>query len=1361
MHVFLLTAFLFLCSVAQEDRGLKLLNEFTTGKERIVDELAKKAAEAFQERPRHVETCVCSRHSCSNEIGPDAKCSGALGSLPECGDCGNSTLDYTSTAVLLAPGSHPQKLSAQVRESLCTYRGLTPVFKDLDVTTWTYVASVDGTFRSYPVRHQRKEGGEEHFQGCSSFDPRVRPWYVAASTGPKDVVIVVDTSGSMVERWNLTKKALLSLLDTFTFTDYVNIVTFSDKAETLAQSTPLLAATPDNLQTLKDSLRRVRVLGGTDFNQAFQQAFGLLEEASKETAERTSSGCSKVIIFLTDGVNCCSPGELLSNIEDRQVDLEAKTGSRALVFTFSMGRDADDSVPKQIACANNGAWSFFEDGEDPLLKLNSYYTFLAAARYPGRSTWITPFDDAFGLGRLTSVAKPVYSPNGRNGTTGAMIAVVGHDVELKELELANVPSDTIVEELASLSRGCDELNLGGCQLQVQRDHSVDHATCPDRLPKKKCYEFRRRWYQRVDDKSSWYAAKTTCKEKGGKLVSIRSDQHLSFIASLSSPEGSWVGGRTSSEREFSWEAELVAPLSSISDYWARSPAFLSRDSCAKIDPRGVKRNMLLSACDDWTSFICEFESKPKFCKRSVGKVDPDSFFEVPPLSQCRDEEDFLGRLRPLPQAESITPAQALCPLGKRKRFEDLVCCEGCSNAQEDRALSQQKLLTEFTTGKERIVDELAKKAAEAFQERPRHMETCACSRHSCSNEIGPGAKCSDALGSLPECGDCGNSTLDYTSTAVLLAPRSHPEKLSAQVRESLCTYRGLTPIFRGLNVTTWTYVASVDGTFRSYPVRHRRKNGEERHFQGCSTYDPRVRPWYVAASTGPKDVVIVVDTSGSMVERWNLTKKALLSLLDTFTFTDYVNIVTFSDEVKTLAESTPLLAATPENLQTLKDSLRRVRVDGGTDFNQAFQQAFGLLEEASKETAERTSSGCSKVIIFLTDGRDCSLSTTPSACSIPAKNGPGNVLSNIESRQVDLEAKTGFRALLFTFSMGHDADDSVPKQIACANDGAWSFFEDGEDPLLKLNSYYTFLAAARYPGRSTWIAPYEDAFGFGRLTSVAKPVYSPNGRNGTTGALIAVVGHDVELKELELANVPSDTIVEELASLSRGCDKLNLGGCQLQVQRDHSVDHATCPDRLPKKKCYEFRRRWYQRFDDKSSWSSAKEMCEEKGGKLVSIRSDQHLSFIASLSSPWGSWVGAFQSKAGEFTWLDESVTPLSTRSEYWGTVHTAAAFAMCASIDPRGVKRNMEFKWCQSLMSFICEYESKPESCEGSVGKVDPDSFFEVPPLSQCRDEEDFLGRLRPIPKAESMESSQALCPLGKRKRFKDLVCCEGCSNG
>lgn len=67
----------------------------------------------------------------------------------------------------------------------------------------------------------------------------------------------------------------------------------------------------------------------------------------------------------------------------------------------------------------------------------------------------------------------------------------------------------------------------------------------------------------------------------------------------------------------------------------------------------------------------------------------------------------------------------------------------------------------------------------------------------------------------------------------------------------------------------------------------------------CGEYDPRIRPWYVAASSGPKDVVILLDISSSMQNqgRLDLAKDAVESVLNTMNDHTFVNVVTFSNTV--------------------------------------------------------------------------------------------------------------------------------------------------------------------------------------------------------------------------------------------------------------------------------------------------------------------------------------------------------------------------------------------------------------------------------------------------------------------------------
>lgn len=68
------------------------------------------------------------------------------------------------------------------------------------------------------------------------FDCRMRPWYVEAASSPKDVVILVDRSGSMTGmRREIARHVVNNILETLGNNDYVNIFTFTNTTEPLVE----------------------------------------------------------------------------------------------------------------------------------------------------------------------------------------------------------------------------------------------------------------------------------------------------------------------------------------------------------------------------------------------------------------------------------------------------------------------------------------------------------------------------------------------------------------------------------------------------------------------------------------------------------------------------------------------------------------------------------------------------------------------------------------------------------------------------------------------------------------------------------------------------------------------------------------------------------------------------------------------------------------------------------------------------------------------------------------------------------------------------------------------------------------------
>jgi voltage-dependent calcium channel alpha-2/delta-3 len=86
----------------------------------------------------------------------------------------------------------------------------------------------------------------------------------------------------------------------------------------------------------------------------------------------------------------------------------------------------------------------------------------------------------------------------------------------------------------------------------------------------------------------------------------------------------------------------------------------------------------------------------------------------------------------------------------------------------------------------------------------------------------------------------------------------------------------------------WQYFGSSSGLIRLFPAREWDTN-----FAGFyNDYDARVRNWYIAATSGPKDVLIVIDCSLSMTGRkFDIAKSVAKAVIDTLTAHDYINVI--------------------------------------------------------------------------------------------------------------------------------------------------------------------------------------------------------------------------------------------------------------------------------------------------------------------------------------------------------------------------------------------------------------------------------------------------------------------------------------
>ncbi|XP_067915286.1 voltage-dependent calcium channel subunit alpha-2/delta-1 isoform X9 [Heterodontus francisci] len=299
--------------------------------------------------------------------------------------------------------------------------------KDKDPTLmWQVFGSATGLARYYPASpwvDLTKTANR-----IDLYDVRRRPWYIQGAASPKDMLILVDVSGSVSGlTLKLIRTSVSEMLETLSDDDYVNVVSFNNLAKSVSCFRHLVQANVRNKKVLKDAVNQIQAKGITDYKKGFTFAFEQLLNFNVSRAN-----CNKIIMLFTDGGEERAQEIFTTYNQDKKVR----------VFTFSVGQHNYDKGPLQwMACTNKGY--FFEIPSIGAIRINTqeYLDVLGrpmvlAGTNEKQVQWTNVYLDALELGLVITGTLPVFNmtKDASGNQNQLILGVMGIDVSLADVK---------------------------------------------------------------------------------------------------------------------------------------------------------------------------------------------------------------------------------------------------------------------------------------------------------------------------------------------------------------------------------------------------------------------------------------------------------------------------------------------------------------------------------------------------------------------------------------------------------------------------------------------------------------------------------------------------------------------------------------------------------------------------------------------------------------------------------------------------------------------------------------------------------------------------------------------------------------
>jgi Ca-activated chloride channel family protein len=231
----------------------------------------------------------------------------------------------------------------------------------------------------------------------------------------KDVVFVVDTSGSMAEEGKMEKAraALLYGVRILRAQDRFNIISFAGEEHLMEAG--MIAADERGRARGEAFVKALRPVGGTNINQSLLAALRQFIESDRERP--------KMLVFMTDGLPTVDETNVNRIVDN--VRKATKPGVR--LFTFGVGYDVNTTLLDKLAAENGGVADYVEPKEDLEVKVSNFFS---KVNYPVLT------DVALDMGGAqTDLIYPRGIPDVFRGSQVTMIGRYSNAADLNSVQL--------------------------------------------------------------------------------------------------------------------------------------------------------------------------------------------------------------------------------------------------------------------------------------------------------------------------------------------------------------------------------------------------------------------------------------------------------------------------------------------------------------------------------------------------------------------------------------------------------------------------------------------------------------------------------------------------------------------------------------------------------------------------------------------------------------------------------------------------------------------------------------------------------------------------------------------------------------